>query len=98
MARTVLPTIETLPIVHGLVGQLSEDMLGGTQRRPNGKSSRRDASKSVQGSNLAYGETRPATEDKQLPRGATKVVSAIPHVSLIVEDKPSSSSQLTVND
>ena len=98
MATTVLPTIDVLPIVHGLVGQLSEHMLGRTQSRPNGKSSRRDPFQNVEGSDLAYGETRPATEDKQLPRGATKVVCAVPHVNLIVEDKPGSSSQLTVND
>ena len=98
MARAVLPTIKAFPMIHGLVSQLSKDMLGGIQRRPNWKSSRRDPTKSVEGSDLAYGEARPATADKQLPRGTTKVVRPIPHVSLIVEDKPSSSSQLTVND
>ena len=98
MARTVLPTIKVFPMIHGLVSQLSKDMLGGKQRRPNWKSSRRDPTKTVKGTDLTYGEARPATEDKQLPRGTTEVMRTVPHVSLIVEDKPSSSGQLTVND
>ena len=63
MASAVLSTIQALTVVHGLVGQLNENVLGGAQHRPNGEPSRRDTSKGVEGSDLALGEARPATED-----------------------------------
>ena len=79
--RTVPPPIKLLVVVHGLMRQLSEDVLGGAQHRTSGNARRGDSSKSVKGPRLDDRQLRTPTDSEELPSGTAEVASPIPQVS-----------------